>query len=130
MLPYRSANKIRIEDFQVRPEDRPDWVSGTTRLPRAGEEIYCAAGEGTVTALLGKTGDGSRLVQIGLASAPKHPFFAAASNVLLPPPVDEAPSRKRKSRVAATVAAEPAPWLGGSWDAEAIGQAAPSEADK
>jgi hypothetical protein len=121
MLPYRAADKLRAEDFRVRPEDRPGWVRGTTRLPREGEEIFCAAGHGTVTALHGKTGDGSRLVQIGLDGATKHPFYAAASNVLLPPADDTG------SAVAGTVGVGPAapidaaPWIAGSGGGERIG---------
>lgn len=85
MLPYRAANELRLGDFRVKLEDRPGWVWGSTRVPLEGEEIFCAAGAGTVTALHGKTGDGSRLLQIGLASAVKQPYFAAASNVLVAP---------------------------------------------
>ncbi len=85
MLPFRTKTALCIEDFRVRLTDRPGWVWGTARLPQQGEEIFCAAGMGTVTALHGKTGDGSRLVQIGLENAVRRPFFAAASNVLLAP---------------------------------------------
>jgi hypothetical protein len=109
MLPYRTVGKLRADDFRVRLEDRPGWVWGTTRLPLAGEEIYCAAGEGTVTALHGKTGDGSRLVQVGIIGRDKHPFFAAASNVLLPPA-----SAVGAARVRGSSSVEPEPWLGGS----------------
>jgi len=85
MLPYRVTKQLRGEDFRVSADDRPGWVRGTARTPVVGEEIFCAAGAGMVMALLGKTGDGSRLVQIGLASPANPPFFAAASNVLLRP---------------------------------------------
>ncbi len=121
MLPFRAANKLRIEDFRVSLEDRPGWVWGTTRMPRQGEEIFCAAGVGTVTALHGKTGDGSRLVQIGLVSAPKRPFFAAASNVLLPPVGAHVPEDPSMDRVASPAPAEPDPWLGGSGSALSLG---------
>jgi hypothetical protein len=36
-------------------------------------------------ALLGKTGDGSRLLEIRLGDVQAKPFFAAASNVLVAP---------------------------------------------
>jgi hypothetical protein len=108
MLPFRAANKLSASEFRVRQNDRPDWVRGTTRLPQAGEEIYCAAGAGTVTALHGKTGDGSRLVQIGLEADAKHPFYAAASNVLLPPADMAVGEDAHRALV------EPYPWLGGS----------------
>jgi hypothetical protein len=114
MLPYRTVGKLRVEDFRVRLEDRPGWVWGTTRLPLAGEEIYCAAGQGTVTALHGKTGDGSRLVQVGIIGRDKHPFFAAASNVLLPPADTVGSAVPGAARVGLPSCVEPDPWLGGS----------------
>lgn len=95
MLPYRSKAALRKEDFRVDPAGRPGWVPGTMRLPREGEAVFCAAGLGTVKSLGGRTGDGSRLLQILLGSAATAPFFAAASNVLLPPlatpPLDGGP---------------------------------------
>lgn len=114
MLPYRTTTALRVEDFRVRLTDRPGWVRGTARLPQQGEEIFCAAGMGTVTALHGKTGDGSRLVQIGLASAAQHPFFAAASNVLLRPAAAAVPEAGARNGSGAPSTAEPAVWLGGS----------------
>jgi hypothetical protein len=79
-----TAKRLRPGDFQVSDEDRPGWVRGSARTPRVGETVYCAGGEGTVVSVQGKTGNGSRLVQIRLAP-PAAPFFAAASNVLLMP---------------------------------------------
>ena len=43
------------------------------------------AATGVVTAVLGKTGDGSRLLEIKLTDPAARPFFAAASNVLVAP---------------------------------------------
>ena len=80
-----SLKRIRAEDLSVSSAERPGWVAGSARTPRVGEEIYCAGGAGVVTAVLGKTGDGSRLVQIQLADPSAKPFFAAASNVLIAP---------------------------------------------
>jgi hypothetical protein len=76
---------MRNSDYRVRPEHRPGWPSGSDSPPAVGETVYCAGGEGTVIALHGKTGDGSRLVQIQLSAAKAPPFFAAASNVLVKP---------------------------------------------
>jgi hypothetical protein len=76
---------LRADDFRVTEEARPGWVRGTVRPPQPGEEVYCAGGAGTVSAVHGKTGDGSRLLQIRLATEAAPPFFAAASNVLVMP---------------------------------------------
>lgn len=80
-----SLKRIRAEDLSVSSNERPNWVPGSARTPRVGEEIFCAGGAGVVTAVLGKTGDGSRLIQIQLADPTAKPFFAAASNVLIAP---------------------------------------------
>jgi hypothetical protein len=83
----RSSNSkgLRMEEFQVNPEDRPGWVRASVRTPGVGEEVYCAGGEGVVLSVRGKTGDGSPLVQIRLDDPKAPPFFAAASNVLVMP---------------------------------------------
>jgi hypothetical protein len=62
----------------------PGWVPGTLRLPRVGEEVRCIAGMARVERLLGRTGDGSRLLELRLLASEKQPFFAAASNILCP----------------------------------------------
>ena len=73
------------DEFRVSADDRPGWILGTQRTPSVGEEVYCAGGEGSIISLHGKTGDGSRLLQIQLSDPKAKPFFAAASNVLVPP---------------------------------------------
>jgi hypothetical protein len=80
-----SIRRIREEDLFVNHEARPDWISASDRTPAVGEHVFCTAGQGVVTALLGKTGDGSRLLQIQLDDPTTKPFFAAASNVLVAP---------------------------------------------
>ncbi|HET7321437.1 MAG TPA: hypothetical protein VFI96_03010 [Longimicrobiaceae bacterium] len=85
MAKGNTAKRIGIEDFSVSPDDRPGWVLGSKRALVAGEPVYCAGGAGTLAAVLGKTGDGSRLLQIQLPDPKAKPFFAAASNVLVAP---------------------------------------------
>jgi hypothetical protein len=79
-----SARRIGAEDLHVNHEARPGWVTGSERVPLAGEEVYCVAGICTVVKVLGRTGDGSRLLELRLQTEGAKPFFAAASNVLLP----------------------------------------------
>ena len=69
----------------VAPGEHADWISATDRLPAIGEQVWCADGMAEVSKHLGKTGDGSRLLELILPSRPRHPFFAAASNVLVAP---------------------------------------------
>lgn len=80
-----SSRRIRDTDLVVSEEQRPGWVSGKERGVHVGDEVFCVGGEGKVAALLGKTGDGSRLLEIRLTDPSARPFFAAASNVLVAP---------------------------------------------
>jgi len=47
-----------------------------------GEQVYCTEGPAEVSRLLGRTSDGSRLLELRCADRPQ-PFFAASSNVLI-----------------------------------------------
>lgn len=85
MARSRGAKSLRVEEFLVSPEDRPGWVRGSDCGIEVGQEVYCAGGPGEVVSLHGRTGDGSRLVQIRLEDEAARPFFAAASNVLVDP---------------------------------------------
>jgi hypothetical protein len=79
-----SSRRIRAETLRVDAGAHPDWISGTDRLPEPGEDVLCTGGLARVVRLLGRTGDGSRLLELRLVGG-QHPYFVAASNVLLPP---------------------------------------------
>lgn len=82
-----SSRRTRLETLQVAESDeRPGWVTATDRLPDIGEQVYCTEGMAEMSKLLGKTSDGSRLLELVLPDRPRHPFFASASNVLVAPP--------------------------------------------
>jgi hypothetical protein len=85
MSSANSSKRIDPASFQVDPDMRPGWVSGADRVPEVGEAVFCAAGEGEVIRVHGKTGDGSRLLELRLPDPKSKPFFAAASNVLVTP---------------------------------------------
>lgn len=72
-------------DLRIDREAHPGWSTGAERAPRVGDEVVCSAGEGAIAALLGKTSDGSRLLEIRLDAPGSAPFYAAASNVLISP---------------------------------------------
>ncbi|HSU15608.1 MAG TPA: hypothetical protein VLK66_15980 [Longimicrobium sp.] len=78
-----SARRIERDSLTVNHEARPGWVTALDRLPSAGEEVFCAAGAGMVVRVLGRTGDGGRLLELKLTEGDGKPFFAAASNVLV-----------------------------------------------
>ncbi|HEX2189321.1 MAG TPA: hypothetical protein VHG51_10510 [Longimicrobiaceae bacterium] len=80
------SNRIREEDVYVNREAHPDWPTGAERQPCAGDEVFCVGGTAEVVKVLGRTGDGSRLLELKLKDSPStKPFFAAASNVLVRP---------------------------------------------
>jgi len=85
MSKSNGAKRQRNEDAHVDVANRPGWLTGKERIPAVGEEVFCAGGAGAVVAVLGKTGDGSRLLEIRLDDENARPFFAAASNVLVAP---------------------------------------------
>ena len=85
MSKSNGTKRLRAEDGKVDMTARPGWTTGQERVPNVGEQVLCAGGAGEVVALLGKTGDGSRLLEIRLGDAQAKPFFAAASNVLVAP---------------------------------------------
>ena len=83
---HNDAPQIRPADTHVDQAARPDWPTGAERVPAVGEQVYCTGGTAEVVRLLGKTGNGSRLLELRLPDTPaSKPFFAAASNVLVAP---------------------------------------------
>lgn len=77
-----TSRRMRDDDLVVDAQKHPGWVT-SEQTPRVGDEVYCTGGEGVVAAVLGKTSDGSRLLEIRLSAEGARPFFAAASNVLV-----------------------------------------------
>ena len=90
-MAYHSGKPRGIRDVVVDPATQPDWVSGLERLPQRGERVETHEGAGTVVAILGKTASAGRLLEVAMDDGRKHPFFAAAANVLVPrmPPAAE-----------------------------------------
>ncbi len=80
-----SSKRMTLEELTVSSDGQPEWLSGTERLPAIGELVLCTGGLAEVIKLLGKTGDGSRLLELRLVAEKAPPFFAAASNVLVKP---------------------------------------------
>ena len=82
--PSRTPRQKR-ETLNVQADLQPDWIVATERPLVVGERVLCAEGYAELSRILGKTGDGSRLLELILPDRPKHPFFAAASNILIAP---------------------------------------------
>ncbi len=84
--PYgRKADRLSPENLKIDRAARPDWPTGADRTPAVGEEVYCTEGLCSVMRVLGRTGNGSRLLELKLPGEQRKPFFAAASNVLVRP---------------------------------------------
>ncbi len=80
--------KRQSKEVVIASEGHADWIAGTERPLVLGESVLCTDGLAQLSRILGKTGDGSRLLELSLPDRPKHhPFFAAASNVLIAPTV-------------------------------------------
>lgn len=79
------ANALKPSDLRIDRSMRDDWPTGAEQAPRVGQFVYCTAGMAEVTKVLGRTGDGSRLLELRLIDRVAPPFCAAASNVLIDP---------------------------------------------
>ena len=84
MFGNNSSKRPRYDALSVDTTAYPGWTTAAERMPKIGEVVYCAGGLGEVVKLCGKTGNGSRLLELRLQD-PKSAFFAAATNVLVRP---------------------------------------------
>lgn len=77
-----SSKRLKPDTLQISREANPDWVSGQDQLPSVGDRVLCTNGMAEVVKVLGKTSDGSRLLELRLVEEKAPPFFASSSNVL------------------------------------------------
>ena len=82
---FGNRTKIDPQQLQVDASNREQWARGNERTLVVGATVLCAAGFARVNKVCGKTGDGSRLLELILVEGDGKPFFAAASNVLVAP---------------------------------------------
>lgn len=82
-----SSKRVPRESLRVDATAEPGWRSGSEQLPAVGDTVRCSEGLAEVVKINGRTGDGSRLLELALPDRPRQPFFAAASNVLVAAPV-------------------------------------------
>ena len=80
-----SSHRISPESLKVAPASHPGWKTAAEQPVKVGTEVYCNEGMARVTRILGKTQNGSRLLELRLIEGRQDPFFAAASNVLVSP---------------------------------------------
>jgi len=70
------------DSLRIASVDLPGWDVGAERVPRVGDDVWSVDGLAEVVRVLGRTSDGSRLLELRLVDRRKPPYFAAASNVL------------------------------------------------
>ncbi len=80
-----TSRRIHPESLRVDGAAHPGWMTGAEHTPAVGDQVYCTEGMGQVVRVLGRTQNGSRLLELKLADGRRESFFAAASNVLVAP---------------------------------------------
>lgn len=81
MLP--NTARVSRDSLRITSLERDGWHADPEKVPEVGQTVYCVEGEAEVVKVLGKTSDGSRLLELCLPDRPKTPFFASSSNVLV-----------------------------------------------
>lgn len=80
-----SSRRIHPDTLKVDLAAHPGWETGEDHAFNVGDQVFCAEGLGEVVRVLGRTQNGSRLLELRLADGRRQSFFAAASNVLVAP---------------------------------------------
>jgi len=81
--PHHNGKPRGTRDVKVDRESHPGWITALDRLPARGEHVHTHEGGAKVVAILGKTSVGGRLIELAMDDGRKHPFFAAAANILV-----------------------------------------------
>ena len=81
-----STNRINPDSLRIASVESAGWVSAASQQLEVGQVVRTVSGGATIVRILGRVGDGSRLLELRLEEAGTPPFFAAASNVLVHDP--------------------------------------------
>jgi hypothetical protein len=76
------TSRVARDSLRISSIEPPGWEPTSGRIPTVGDTIYCVDGPAEVVKVLGRTSDGSRLLELRCTSRPQ-PFFASSSNVLV-----------------------------------------------
>lgn len=80
-----TSRRIHPESLKVDAAAHPGWLTGAECTLALGDQVYCTEGMGSIVRVLGRTQNGSRLLELRLADGRRESFYAAASNVLVAP---------------------------------------------
>ena len=79
----KSVGRVSRDSLRISSLDEPGgWHAEPGTVPAVGDIVLCVEGKGEVVGVLGKTSDGSRLLELRVDDRDK-PFFASSSNVLV-----------------------------------------------
>ncbi|MGE0159852.1 MAG: hypothetical protein AB7T31_10620 [Gemmatimonadales bacterium] len=77
-----NTSRTSRDSLRISSVEPPGWSPAGERLPAVGEHVYCTEGPAKVVRVLGRTSDGSRLLELRCDGQPQ-PFFASSSNILM-----------------------------------------------
>jgi len=79
----KGVGRVNPDSLRITSVDHSGgWHAEPGRVPEVGETVLCVEGQGEVVGVLGRTSDGSRLLQLRVDDR-ANPFFASSSNVLV-----------------------------------------------
>jgi len=94
-----SSNTSRVsrDNLRISSVNPPGWKSAAPgHVPESGEMVYCTEGPAEVVRRLGRTSDGSRLLELRCMNQTQA-FFASSSNVLVRDAATEVPALQEPS---------------------------------
>jgi len=77
-----NTSRVSRDSLRISSVAPSGWEPSSGRVPDVGEQVYCTEGPAEVVKQLGRTSDGSRLLELRCGDR-AQPFFAASSNVLV-----------------------------------------------
>jgi hypothetical protein len=81
-MPQPNTSRTPRDSLRISSVEPPGFQPSDGRTPEVGDTVYCTDGLAEVARVLGRTSDGSRLLELRCPDRPQ-PFFAASSNVLV-----------------------------------------------
>jgi len=81
-----NTSRVSRDSLKISSVQPSGWLAPAAgSVPRAGETVYCTEGPAEVVRVLGRTSDGSRLLELRCSDRPQ-PFFVSSTNVLVRDP--------------------------------------------
>jgi hypothetical protein len=82
-MSQNDTSRVSRESLRISSTEPPGWQQPPAgHIPKKGDIVYCTQGPAEVVRVLGRTSDGSRLLELRCADQ-SEAFFAASSNILV-----------------------------------------------